>query len=306
MFPTLYEVQGVGLHTWGLMVTLAFLVAVAVVQVRAPRVGIEPDRLVAVYLWIGPSALLGARLLHFLGGEPGLLWDQPAAFFDPRRGGFAFLGGVVGGVAAAALICRRRGVSFWKFADLAAPALALGHALGRVGCFFAGCCHGSPVDAAVTSTGWTLRGGAVVGLDGPPLVGLIFRRGVGVGSIPDVPLYPTQIWEVGLGLLLFGGLSALWARGRRFDGQVLAVYLLAYGVLRAVIEGYRGDVVRGLHPVLGWTLSTSQLLGGGLALAAVALIAARRREGLGPEAPIRAPTLEELDRRILDEERAGR
>ena len=98
-------------------------------------------------------------------------------------------------------------------------------------------------------------------------------------------MYPTQLWEITTGLLLFGFLSWMWRRWRWFDGQIMAAMLVLYPVARGVSEAFRGDTIRGLYQVGPLELSSSQLFGGGLFLVALGIVALRLRHGVGPEAP---------------------
>ncbi len=132
-------------------------------------------------------------------------------------------------------------LSVWKIADLALPAVLIGHAVGRIGCFFAGCCHGGIAPIGEHPTG--LLPGAFSG-------GQIWLSGVfpfltnevhgGVGRLQDVPIYPTQLWEA----VSYGTLAAFilwhWPR-RKFDGQTAALTLILEAPFRIVIEGFRAD-----------------------------------------------------------------
>ncbi|MFM2247650.1 MAG: Prolipoprotein diacylglyceryl transferase [Pseudomonadota bacterium] len=286
MHPTLYELNGLALHSWGLMVTLAFLGAFLVVHLRAPRVGIDPDRLVPMYMLLVAAGLAGSRVLHFVFAQPADLWADPLILFNPSRGGFAFYGGVIGGVGAGALFARLRGIPVWKLADLGAPTIMLGLAIGRVGCFFAGCCHGAACPAAVESTLLRFDGGEVLAVAGFPWVALEFN-GLGVGRIVDRPVYPTQLFEITTGLGLFAALSAVWARHRRWDGQVLALMLVGYALARTFNETFRGDTVRGLYALGPVTVSTSQIVAAFMIGLAGVIFVTRRGAGIGPELPLR-------------------
>ncbi len=285
MHPTLFEFQGLGFHTWGLMVLLGFVAACLVVGLRAPKVGIDPDKLVGFYFTLIFAALPASRLFHFLLADREIFFANPLVFFDPGAGGFAFLGGVAGGVTGGALYAKIAGMPIWKLADVAAPTIMLGYAIGRTGCFFAGCCHGGSCDLPAASTLFTMDGGALVSVGGFPWLALVFEQGVGVGNLPGVPLYPTQLWEITIGLVLFGVLSWMWARARRFDGQIMAALLVVYPVVRIVTELFRGDTVRGLYDIAGMQLSSSQLFGAGLIGLAVLIAALRFRAGVAPEVP---------------------
>ncbi|MEL6341816.1 MAG: prolipoprotein diacylglyceryl transferase [Myxococcota bacterium] len=304
MFPTLFtfsqdhglsmglahagEAGVIGFHTWGLMVMLAFLAAFLLVSARAPKVGIEPDSLVPLYLIISIFGMAGARLLHFVFAEPDAFFANPLVFFDMGQGGFAFLGGVLGGVISGAVYAGVRKIPVLKLADVAAPAIMLALGIGRMGCFFAGCCHGQvcalPTDVPMTvrSVLLSLPGGSIVTVDGFPFLALVFERGVGVGAIFDVPLFPTQMWEIATGVTLFALLSWMWARARYFDGQILAAMMVLYAAARITIEGFRGDVVRGVDQ-FGSGLSTSQLVGVALVVTAAIIVAWRAPKGVAPE-----------------------
>lgn len=286
MYPTLFSWQGIGVHTWGLMIMLAFLAACLVTSVRAPRVGVDADRLVPLYLVATIAGLGGARLLHFAMAEPELFFEYPWSYFDPDEGGFAFYGGVVGGVLAGALYARIARLPVLKLADVIAPTIMLGLAVGRVGCFFAGCCHGRAVGLAENGVLLRLPGGSIVTTDGSPWVALEYVKGVGVGAIHGEPLFPTQPWESAGAFVLFGVLSLVWRRWRRFDGQVLAAMLLLYAGLRSFIEEFRGDEIRGLYALGPATLSTSQIVSIAMLLAAAAVAVIGFRRGLAPEAPV--------------------
>ena len=289
MHPTLFTWTGIGFHTWGLMITIAFAAACLVTSARVPRVGIDADRLVPLYLLAPIFGLAGARLLHFMMAEPKLFFAHPGAFFDMDQGGFAFYGGAILGSVGGLLWAYSAHIPLLKLSDAIGPSVLLGDMFGRVGCFFAGCCHGRDSGATVVSTIFKLQGGEVVQVAGFPWVALIYRRGVGVGDTFDVPLYPTQPWE-GVGTLaIFLFLSWMWFRHRRFDGQIAAMTLLLYAPLRFFVERFRGDEVRGTG-YLG-LYSTSQMVSFGMFALGLVLLAVQARRGIAPETPYRGDDL---------------
>lgn len=285
--PEHFGAPGVnGIHVYGLMIMLAILAAALVSNHRAAKVGIEPDGLVPLYLISCLVGVLGARLYHFVFAEPALLLSQPGAFFDFQQGGLAFLGGILGGVVSGSAYAIWRKIPLWKLVDVIAPTLMLAAAVGRVGCFFAGCCHGAAIDGATVDHALlSMVGGQVVSLQDAPYLGLVFNPGVGVGAIHNVPLYPTQIWEIISGTTLFALLSVMWYRMRRFDGQILAAMLIGYAPIRILNEMYRGDTLRGVDK-FGTGLSSSQFVSLILIGLAIAIIAYRLPKGLGEEKPI--------------------
>ena len=130
---------------------------------------------------------------------------------------------------------RKHNLPVWKTADIMAPSIALGHAFGRLGCFFAGCCYGAVCSGPLCVTFHDAHSLAPLG----------------------VPLFPTQLMESGGEFLIFGILTLLWRR-RKFDGQLFWLYPIFYAILRFVIEFFRGDVDRGLY--FGGIISTSQII----------------------------------------------
>lgn len=291
MFPDIATIPGpsgsMELHTYGLFLTLAFIVAILVTLPRMRRVGLNSDQLVPLMALAIPAAIAGARLLHFLlSTDRAAFLSNPLIFFSCAEGGMAFLGGAIAATAVGLAYARWVGMDVLKLADASAPSILLGLSVGRLGCFAAGCCHGQACGAALggSLTGGLFPGGEIVTVDGFPWVALVFKAGVGVGSLPDVPLYPTQLWESLGALALFGLLSWMWRSARRFDGQILAAAMVAYPLLRTTIEMFRGDALRGAG-YFGY-FSTSQLVSFGLIPLALALVAWRWGKGVAPETPL--------------------
>ncbi len=296
MWPTLFTIgdapRDIPVHTWGLMITLAFLAAAAVAQVRASRAGVDGDKLGGLYLVAFVTGLAGARLLHFTMAEPQRFFADPLMFFRFWEGGFAFYGGVLLATLCGTLYALWRGINILKLADLAAPAIMIGLALGRIGCFFAGCCHGKacPLPAGahdILPRGFS--GGALYVSANSPFLLLEYHHSVGTN---DVVMYPTQIWASLLALGMFFLLSWRW-RHRRYDGQVFAWLMIIYPLIRSSIELFRGDTIRGVG-YLGY-LSTSQLVSIPVFVAGMLLVLLRRGKGV---AVVEAP---DRDAQLMDE-----
>jgi phosphatidylglycerol---prolipoprotein diacylglyceryl transferase len=196
-------------------------------------------------------------------------------------GGLVFYGGALAAAAVAWWYGRRRGWSFAVLGDMYAPGLALGHAIGRLGCFGAGCCFGK-------------SGGGIYGAAFPPgsvAHDHLAALGVIAASAPRTPpLHPSQLYEAAALIVLALALLAL-GRNKRFHGQVILAYVAGYAGLRFFLELYRGDLSRrflfqlrlpGLSDVLGLPpadallLSTGQLVS--LVLLAAAIVVWRRRQ----------------------------
>lgn len=275
--------------TYGLMLTLAFLLAAVLTGARMRKVGINPEVVVPMMVVAIISSILGSRLLHFLGspGDRGKFFENPLILFDVTQGGMAVLGGLIAGVLAGGAFLKWRGVPVMKAADIAATTIPIGLAIGRVGCFFAGCCHGRSCDLPATGslTGALFQGGEIVTVAGFPFVAFSYHAGVGMAAIHEIPLFPTQGWEIliwGSAALAFGW---VWKNHRYFDGQLMAMLMVAYPVFRGIIELFRGDAVRGT----GYTaleLSTSQVAAIPVFAAALILVAVQARKGVAPEQEI--------------------
>jgi phosphatidylglycerol:prolipoprotein diacylglycerol transferase len=214
--------------------------------------------------WILVAALVGSRvyyiLLHlddYFG--PGRFLADTAIGRIPRilviwEGGLVFYGGFIGAVLAALLYMRSARMPFLAHADTMIPQVALGHFLGRLGCFAAGCCWGHVME---TPHAW--------GASFPPesLAYQTFAaradaaKYLAADRLHTLPLHPTQLYEAFGELTIFVVLLLVVRPRKRFDGQVLATYLLLYSVLRSVLELFRGDFDRGWLGVVNSAQLTS-------------------------------------------------
>lgn len=193
----------------------------------------ESDRFA---FWTVVAGLCGSKLTLIA-----LDWryylEDPIRIFSTLRSAGVLMGGVTAGFFAAVALCRLYRLPFWRVADAAAVPLPLTQAIGRIGCLMAGCCYGRACDLP---WGVVFRDPAAAENSGVPL---------------GVPLHPTQLYHFGADLLVFAATSLVWKR-RRFDGQVLLVYMIFYSAERFVVELWRGDDVRG---VFFGGISTSQI-----------------------------------------------
>jgi phosphatidylglycerol---prolipoprotein diacylglyceryl transferase len=282
MHPTLYQFsESAGIHSYGLMILLALLSAFVISSKRAGTIGIDTDELPGMYLLVAIAGILGARLFYFLFSDTADFFSNPMIFFDGSEGGLVFYGGAIGGVITGVIYCYLKKIPVWKMSDIGGPAIMLGLAVGRIGCFFAGCCHGAACDAQVSSTLLAMQGGSLVVVDAAPHLALVFNSGVGVGAIHGVPTYPTQMWEFTGAVSLFLALSWVWKKLRYFDGQIIAMTMVVYAGLRSSIENFRGDTIRGENIVS--SLSTSQTISVIMVVLAAVIFVIQFRKGLAPE-----------------------
>jgi phosphatidylglycerol:prolipoprotein diacylglycerol transferase len=267
--PTLFTLpfgaHGLGVHSYGLAIALGFAAGVVLAAREARRLGLDPGAMLDLLFWILVSGVLGSRLTFVLlhAGDFIQLCRQGdcAAPLKLWQGGLVYYGGALAATGAVALFARRQGWSFGLVADVLAPALALGHAIGRLGCFFAGCCFGKPCS---------------VGLSFPPgsvAFDELARLGaVAPGAAGTPPLHATQLYEAAGELAIFC-LLILGRRRRTFPGATALLYAAAYAALRFVVELFRGDAGRGF---VG-PLSTAQVMSLVIGPVAVLLLIRGRR-----------------------------
>ena len=143
MHPKLFELGPINLYSYGLLLVAAYLIGLQVAVVRGRKWGLNSNRVMDLGIAIILSALVGAKLLllivdfdHF-SSNPDQLWTL-------LRSGGVFYGGLVMAVAVAFWYIRRYSLPLWRTCDAFAPGIAVGQAIGRMGCFLAGCCYGKP------------------------------------------------------------------------------------------------------------------------------------------------------------------
>jgi phosphatidylglycerol---prolipoprotein diacylglyceryl transferase len=221
VFPILFHLGPVQVHSYGVMLMLGFLAGIALSQRQARRMGLSPDLPIDLGVWILVFAIVLSRLVFVA-----LNWSESShRLLDIvgiwREGGLSFHGGLLGGILATLLYGRLHKLSFWVMADLLSPGLALGYALARIGCFLNGCCYGE-----TTTLPW----------------GVVFP------GITTDPCHPTQLYS-SLGSLIILALLLRVQPRLKARGQLFATYLILYTILRGIVEIFRsgatGQVVFG-------------------------------------------------------------
>lgn len=269
MYPILFELFGFKVPSYSVMMVLGFVAALWVVfrNVRRSQVpppgapAVSADRAQAwdLFIVMVVASVLGSKLGHVLFEARGhelsdgshatglieLLADDPWHWARLGESGYVWYGGLLGALLTAAFyFWRRPHLDGWLYSDAFAPAIAAGAVVGRLGCFLAGCCYGEPTDAA-----WGVR-----------FPGLA------------APVHPTQLYDSLTALMLAVATYHRFAK-RRFNGEVIALLLMGYAVLRASTESFRGDVDRGgVGP-----FSTSQLISIPVFLSGLAIYVVRSR-----------------------------
>lgn len=311
MRPTLFTLFDVGFPAYFVLLVVGFLFATSIGAMWARRIGENPDVIIDLGLASLLMGVIGGRVLHVF--ADGYFWDyvhlctNPAevawritqaecgsasyrghwdaiagvchpenrdcfAWAEFWNGGFAYYGGFIGSSVTAWFLLKRDRFPFWKACDMAGFTVPLGLCFGRMGCLLAGCCFG-------------VRTGGTLGLSFPsrsPASDWQFKAGL-LGSPGDVslPVHPTQIYESAASLAI-AAFCLLYVHPRkRYDGQVMVVFVGLYAVARFLLEYIRSDDRGGL---IG--LSTSQLIGVFLVAGAIFVHQLRSRGRL--EVPVPA------------------
>ena len=258
MYPRLLTTPLFTVHTFGLLLASAYIAAFWWLIREGRREKLDLEALSSLGFWAIGGAVIGAKALMIL-RDFAQYAAEPSEMFSLSvlTSAGDFYGGFIGALVACAIFFRRHPrLPFWRAADLCGPAIALGQAIGRIGCFMAGDDYGAPTQLpwAVTFTDPDASriGGAPLG----------------------VPLHPVQLYESIVCLALFAVLVRL-NRRKRFDGEVILAYTSLYAAARFVLEFLRGDADRGL--LFGGLLSTSQFIALILGPAAIALWLVRRQ-----------------------------
>lgn len=237
MLPTI-NIFGKTIAMYGLMIVLGVFIGVAIAILRHKKHSISKDDIMFSSCYAGIGLIVGAKLLYIITITPILIknWDILIAdiqiLLNAISGGFVFYGGLIGAVIGYYIYCKKYKIDIIKLIDLMAPSIPIIHGIGRLGCFFAGCCYGKHYD-------------------GP--FHIIFERSLAAPN--GVPLFPIQLVE-SICNLMAGIVLLIYARNIRKPGRITGVYIVYYSIMRFLLEFLRGDISRGI--ILN--LSTSQLI----------------------------------------------
>lgn len=271
MLPELFRlnlpvVGQITITSFGLLLALAFLAGYQAIRVRLRELGEPTDLAGDILLAALIGGMLGAKVYYLL-----LTWDRTLA--DPvtavfSRSGLVWYGGLIGGTLAVAWVIRRRGQSFLHVADVAAPGLALAHAVGRLGCFMVGDDYGRPTDS------WL---GVAFPKGYPPSTAGNLRRDFGAAIPADVPdsavleVHPTQLYESALLLVIF---LVLWRLRNtpRAAGWLFGLWMILTSAERILVEFLRAKDDRFFGP-----FTLAQVLSFAILLVGVGLVSTRGR-----------------------------
>ena len=218
MYPILLKIGSFELRSYGVVIALGVLAGYFVARREAARRGMNPRLVEDFSLFAILFGIAGARLYFIAFTDPRMFLREPFMVLAIWKGGLAIHGALLGGLLAAIWFCRKHAIAFWVFADTLAPAVILGQVIGRFACFLNGDAYGIP-----TTLPWAVT----------------FTDPHGLAPL-GVPRHPTQLYEMGLDLVLFGLLWGLRTR-HLLPGRLFLLYAGGYAVIRFIVENFRED-----------------------------------------------------------------
>ena len=218
MYPILFKIGSVTIYSYGMMVAIAFLISVYLASRSIVGVG-DNEKIMDLGLVLLISGIIGARLLYVL-IEAEYYRANPLEIVMIWKGGLIFYGGFIVAFVCSWVFLKRNKMPILRTCDHIIPYLALGQAIGRIGCFLNGCCFGKP-----TNLPW----------------GVIFPAGSIAGNAyPAIHIHPTQLYSAYTNFLIFA-ILLLFRNWKKLDGQILYLYFILYSVSRFLIEFLRAD-----------------------------------------------------------------
>jgi phosphatidylglycerol:prolipoprotein diacylglycerol transferase len=242
MYPVLVHLGTFELRSYGIILALSFFLGLWLSAREAKTRGLDPALVhdFAFYALLG--GIVGARIYYVVFSNPAYFLQRPWEIVAVWHGGIGIIGALAGGLLAALWYCRKKQLSFWRFADILAPGVALGQAAGVIACLLNGDSYGRPADVA-----W-----AIIYTDPHAMAPL------------NVPLHPVEIYEMAAYLLVF---LLVWQTRGKFNtpGFTFLTYLAGYGAARFAVEFFRGNPA-----IFAWGIPAAQVFGVVLVLAAMA------------------------------------
>ncbi|QGT98754.1 Prolipoprotein diacylglyceryl transferase [Candidatus Syntrophocurvum alkaliphilum] len=215
MQPVLFEIGSVEVYAWGTMLAIAVIIGITGVRKLFEKEGLDKEIVIDMVIVMVVAGIIGSRLGYILLYELDTFLENPLMFFYLSSGGLIWYGALIFGFLAFLFFIIRKGLDFWKTADIFAPFVALGYAIVRIGCFLNGCCYGEVTESAL---------------------GVVFP------FVDNLLRHPTQLYATVLNLILFLFLIWFYPR-RRFSGQVFLLYLIGYSIYRFTVDFYRFNLI---------------------------------------------------------------
>jgi phosphatidylglycerol:prolipoprotein diacylglycerol transferase len=242
MHPIAFELFGLTIHWYGILITLGILAAIAYSWFRAKQYGITHDQLTDLAFLVVIVGILGARILYIL-THLEIFIANPGLLFQFQMQGMAFLGIIIFNIPAVIIFARVRKINFWRMTDLAAPAIAIGYFFGRLGCFMEGCCYGPACSWGIVIPGTSIA----------------------------EPIFPTQLLNALVALLIFGALWLINKKSQLKAGELFVWFIYLYAATSTITEFFRADQGHeAVFAIGGFGLNPAQI--GNIVLIIVAVI----------------------------------
>ena len=248
MIPVLFHLGPLTVYSYGLMMALGFLAADYVIRLECIRRGLDPEYSSSIVIAAAVAGLIGSRVYAILDDLPTYLADPKSMIFSGS--GFVFYGGMIGGLIGAYLVSRWYRIGLGVTMDMCGPALAIGQAIGRIGCQLSG-----DGDWGLPSTvPWAMSyPKAIVGWNSDTVLKLDEHYHLVSGYFPGVRVHPAPIYET---ILYLGVFTILWSMRKTSHpaGRIMYWYLLLGGAARFIVEFWR------INPRVFYMLSEAQLI----------------------------------------------
>lgn len=251
MHPVLFHLGNFDVRIWGIMVSMGIIAGTYMAQRLARREGMDPELIFDFIIWGVVAGFLGARAWEMIFSWQNYVND-PLSALAFWNGGLSIQGAVAGGLLYTIWFIKKHDIKFWYFADILAPGLILGQAIGRIGCFFNGDAYGIPTQSWI---------GVIYSPDTPAYA-----------AYGATPLIPAELME-GAGDFAIMFLLLFLFKRRPFQGFVALMYFLLYSLLRFTLEFWRGDSL-----LVDQTLKAAQVSSLAIAVIAVGLILFKLRK----------------------------
>ncbi len=244
MFPILFQFGFLEIRSYGIIVASSILIALWLSAYEARSKELDPNVVYDFLPYALLGGLIGARIYFVLFSAPGYFLQNPWEILAVWHGGIGVIGSLMGGFLAAVWYCRRKNISFWRYADILTPGIALGQTVGQLACLLNGDSYGKPTDLPWAITYTDERSLAPLG----------------------VPLHPIEIYEMIAYFLVF---LLVWLTRKKFskDGFAFFTYLAAYGIARFTVEFFRGQPA-----IFAWSIPAAQVFSGAMILLSIAYL----------------------------------
>jgi len=230
MHPDLFSIGPLTLHTYGLLIAIGFIIGLMVAIRTGKGHGINSQQIMDMSFLLIISGIIGSRIAYILMNFSYYL-ANPVDIFKLWQGGLVFSGGLLVAIVVIFFYIKHHNFNMLQMGDIFAPSIAIGQAIGRIGCLMAGCCYGRE-----TSVPWSV----------------IFTNPKSLAPL-NIPLHPTQLYDSLGNFIIFLIIVILSAR-KKFNGQVFLWFLILHSTARLFVERFRGDD-RGIFPGTGWTMT---------------------------------------------------